>query len=277
MQQFKTLMLREWLQQRQSWLRMAILIPLIGWAILYLFVLKLGIPVGFYANHQPLFNLAIFGLVGQSSLIAVISLIGVLIHIPSLAYRDIDDKSLAFWRSLPVNDGQAVAAPLLMNAIVLPLLSISTAFALGLFLSAPLWLSGLQSDHIQSVLLAFTRVIWGAALGLIWFLPLVLVLAVGNSLVRRWGILLALIAVYVCNNMMSNLIGITPIGNQIDVSMSMVSQLLLPFENDHPSLISSQLSQLPAYIFNLHFLQTIVSIIALVAVLVWQRQRGITA
>lgn len=277
MQQFKTLMLREWLQQRQSWLRIAIAIPLIGWAILYLFVLKLGIPAGFYANHQPLFNLAIFGLVGQSSLIAVISLIGVLIHIPSLAYRDIDDKSLAFWRSLPVNDGQAVAAPLLMNAIVLPLLTISTAFALGLFLSAPLWLSGLQWDHIQSVLLAFTRVIWGAALGLIWFLPLVLVLAVGNSLVRRWGILLALIAVYVCNNMMSNLIGITPIGNQIDVSMSMVSQLLLPFENDHPSLISSQLSQLPAYIFNLHFLQTIVSIIALVAVLVWQRQRGITA
>lgn len=280
MQQFKTLLLREWLQQRRSWLRIALFTPLIGWALLYLFVLKAGVPQGFAYGGTPLLNMASFGLISQSVFIGIIALIGVLINLPSLPYRDQDDKSLAFWRSLPINDAKAVAAPLLMNALLLPLMAISLAFALGLLLSAPLWLYDFQFAVARELILLFNRLVLGTLLGLMWFLPLVLLLTLGNSLLRRWGMLLVIVGVYMLDNVLSNLIGHTPIVDQISLSLRVIQQLMLPFNGAsfvHLALAARQISDLPRYVANVEFLQALAWIATLFAALVWQRKRGLSA
>ncbi|WP_027469770.1 hypothetical protein [Deefgea rivuli] len=280
MQQFKSLLQREWLQQHRSWLSIALFTPLIGWALFYLFVLKAGFPPGFSHGGTPLLNMASLGLIGQSSLIGIVTLVGVLINIPGLPYRDQDDKSLAFWRSLPISDVKAVAAPLLMNALVLPLMAITLAFAMGLLLSAPLWLYDFHFAAARDLILVFNRVVLGALLGLVWFLPLVMLLTLGNSFIRRWGMLLVIVGVFMLDNVMSNVIGHEPIGDQIGLSFSAIKQLIFPFNGasfEHLAFSGQELSNLVLYVANGHFLQALVWTAVLFAALVWQRQRGVTA
>ena len=271
MQQFKTLLLREWLQQRHSWLNIGFGVPLSAWGIFYLFSLKFGLAM---PSIDSLLDVARFGLQMQTTLIGVIAIVGVLINTPGLPYRDQDDKSLAFWRSLPINDAKAVAAPLLMNAILLPLMTISIAAILGTVLSAPLWLSTGQSSDYLAMGLILLKILSYATLGLLWLLPLVLLLALSNSLLRRWGILLMLFLVYALNNVTMNILNQAPISEQISTSFTQIASLMLPFGGGWQQI--GWLDMLRDTL-SWHFLQAQIWTLGLFAALVWQRKRGVTA
>ncbi len=88
MQQFKTLMLREWMQHRQSWLRLGIWIPIIFWAVLYAFLLKFGVPDFQDAQVKDAYLLTNLGLYYQTGCITFLAFIGILLMIPGLPYRE---------------------------------------------------------------------------------------------------------------------------------------------------------------------------------------------
>lgn len=281
MQQFKTLMLREWMQQRQTWIRMGIWIPIIFWAAMYAFLLKFGMPDFQDAQIKDTYLLTNLGLRYQTGFIAFLAFIGILLMIPGLPYRDLDDKSVAFWRSLPVTDSSAVIVPVLMNAIVLPLMAIMTAIALNLLLSAPLWAGDLSFKLGLDLLLVYIGASLQAAFTLLWFLPVVLLLAVGNSLVRRWGIAIVLIGTPTLENMLSRLFNGHLYANFLHVYFSGFNDIqdyvyFLSYFSEHVNL-GLQFTSLLNYIVNWPFFFVLLSSAACLYALILRRKNGQTA
>lgn len=187
---FQTLLLREWLQHRT------------GWLLLGLLPLALAVLAGGFGSVQISADelassvvLAVAGgyVVGLSALAwAVTSL-----QAAGLARRDVQDRSIEFWRSLPVSDVQAVAATVCVNALLVPLAL--TAFALvcslpvgvlialrvfGMNTFAALSIDGL----LPIVLAAVPRFLVGGVLAALWLAPLTLLGMAASAWLKRWGL-----------------------------------------------------------------------------------------
>ncbi|WP_297577345.1 hypothetical protein [uncultured Deefgea sp.] len=281
MQQFKTLMLREWLQQRRSWLLLGLWTPVIAWALLYIVLIYQGMPQFNSATISDAAKVANFGISTQSSMVLYIALIGVLLTIPGLPYRDKDDKSLSFWRSLPINEANAVIVPVLMNALLLPLLAIVLAIGLNLLLSAPLWIPHWTALMGANLLLAFVGFSLQALLALLWFLPLVLLLALGNSTVRRWGIVIVLIGAFMAQSLLGSLSNYAPASRFVDIYFSglfgVMDQIDLGRFLSASSNLSAQVGNLLRFAINPPFIITLLISGLCLTALIWRRKAGQTA
>ncbi len=188
---------------------------------------------------------------------------------------------MAFWRSLPVTDSSAVVVPVLMNAIVLPLMAIMTALSLNLLLSAPLWIGDLSFKLGFDLLLVYIGGSLQAAFTLLWFLPVVLLLAVGNSLVRRWGIAIVLIGTPILENMLSRLFNGHPYANFLHIYLSGFSGIqdnvyFLTYFSEQANL-ALQFTSLLRYLINWPFFFVLLSCTACLYALIWRRKHGQTA
>ncbi|MGL6040187.1 MAG: hypothetical protein ACRC01_03180 [Deefgea sp.] len=281
MQQIKTLMLREWMQHRRSWLLLGMWTPVIAWALLYLVLFYQGMPQFNSASISDAAKVASFGVSAQSSMVLYIALVGVLLTIPGLPYRDKDDKSLSFWRSLPINEAGAVIVPVLMNALLLPLLAIVLAIGLNLLLSAPLWISSWTAQSGVNVLLAFVGFSLQALLSLMWFLPLVLLLALGNSTIRRWGIVIVLIGAFMAQSLLGSLSNYAPASRFVDIYFSGLFGVMNQIELDRflgaGSNIPEQIGNLLRFAINPPFVITLLISGLCLAALILRRKAGQTA
>ncbi|WP_157670750.1 hypothetical protein [Chitinibacter sp. GC72] len=281
MQQFKTLMLREWMQHRKSWLILGLWTPVIAWALLYLLLFYQGLPQFNDATMSDTTKIASFGINAQSGFVFFLALIGVLLTIPGLPHRDKDDKSLAFWRSLPLDDRAAVIAPMLMNGLLLPLMAIITAIVLNFLLSAPLWMASANAELLKNMMLALLGGSLQGLLTLLWFSPLVLLLALGNSVIRRWGMAIVLIGGLLFEIALIRLSNYATGSNFVDIYFSGLFGIMtrvdfLGFLHANANL-PEQISMLTRFIANPQFAAAIiVSVLSLVA-LIWRRKTGHTA
>ncbi|QZA77379.1 hypothetical protein K4H28_13980 [Deefgea tanakiae] len=281
MQQIKTLMLREWMQHRRSWLLLGLWTPVIAWALLYLVLFYQGMPQFNSVTISDAAKVASFGISAQSSMVLYIALVGVLLTIPGLPYRDKDDKSLSFWRSLPINEASAVIVPVLMNALLLPLLAIVSALGLNVLLSAPLWVSGLTASMGVNVLLALLGFSLQALLVLLWFLPLVLLLALGNSTIRRWGIVIVLIGAFMVQSLLGSLSHYAPASRFVDIYFSGLFGVMNQVELERflatDSTLLMQIGNLLRFAINVPFVITLLISGLCLAALILRRKAGQTA
>ena len=203
MNRFVTLMKREWLQHRIGWLVLMVLPTLITLGLGLLDGNGMHVQVdGDGTNLPPLAQLPIplqtLGWVAATSVLAfVLAMLSVLSQMAGVARRDVQDRSVEFWRSLPVGDGQAVGATLLMLLLVLPGLTI-VAGAVGAILVGALSISlhhGFSAWLLQpwwivapGMVLFVLRSLLGLLLAMAWLSPLILLTMAASAWLKRWAI-----------------------------------------------------------------------------------------
>lgn len=200
---FKTLMLREWLQNRWTWVVATSALP-----VLVLLVLPFG-EVRLPDKLPP--SLAAVGVVSISALAAAImAWMTTLFTATGLARRDVQDRSIEFWMSLPSTHGEHFGAQYLMHGLLFPLGAMVLGLGLGL-LTAPLLLVKWQGFATLGA------VSWGTLLGVLalqmalgavalvatalWLAPVVFTLMAASAWVKR----LALPLLVVVGALLANL------------------------------------------------------------------------
>lgn len=187
MQVFKTLLLREWMQHRVGWLALAAL-PLAG-------VLLLLMPFGQVTlGNTPsqlvaVITLGIFaiGTGAQAWLVVALQASG-------LARRDAQDRSIEFWRALPVGDATALSATLVAHQLLMPLAITCVAGVVGLLGAVLVLVRGYGWDAVDLPYLlgmfaaGLPRVVLGGVLASLWASALLLPLMAASAWLKRWGV-----------------------------------------------------------------------------------------
>ena len=202
-QRFRSLMLREWMQHRNGW-RVLMVLPSLLAAALSLFDGR-GIDVRIGDNDTQLSLVSTLPAalqtagwtVATTGLALLLVSLTVLVQLSGLARRDQQDRSIEFWRSLPVSDVQGVGATVLMNLLVLPLIAV-TAALLGAQLVAALaivlhngllaWLQQPWLLLLSSLLLAVARVWLGVLMAVLWLSPVLLLTMAASAWLKRWAL-----------------------------------------------------------------------------------------
>jgi hypothetical protein len=203
MNRFATLMYREWLQHRAGWL----VVMALPSALMLLF--------GLFEGHGLQVNVAdadgalpplhewpaALQTLGWTAAAAVVGLLlaglTVLAQLPGLARRDMQDRSIEFWRSLPTGDAQSIGATLLMHLLVLPglaliagLLGAQVVATLGIVShQGPLvWLQQPWGELLAVGLGLAGRLLLGLLLAVAWLSPLLLLTLAASAWLKRWAV-----------------------------------------------------------------------------------------
>jgi len=189
---FSTLLLREWMQHKRGWL-ITLLLPV------SLFLILVPMPFsqveGLPLEQFPL-QVAVGIMLATAAGVFGIAWISAMFQMPGLARRDVQDRSIEFWLSLPASHTESIGATLLAHALLVPLAALLVGAIAG-----PLMASGMIIR--QAGFAAWATVPWGTALvalvpillratlGVVlmtlWLSPLILLLVAASAWLKRWG------------------------------------------------------------------------------------------
>jgi hypothetical protein len=193
---FRSLLLREWLQHRTGWLVLMLLPSLLMAALSLLDGEGLDVQVGSRISQLPLLLQTLGWTVATTGLALLLVGLSVLFQLPGLARRDQQDRSLAFWQSLPVSDVQGVGATVLMHLLLLPALVVGAALlgaqlvamqAIVLHHGLLPWLQQPWPLLLASLLLVLARLWLGLLLAVLWLSPLLLLSMAASAWLKRWA------------------------------------------------------------------------------------------
>jgi hypothetical protein len=201
---FKTLMLREWMQNRWTWAVVVLLLP-----VLVLVTLPFGTVDFDKAQPPPKMIAGIAIALGMLSS-AMLAWAAVLFMATNLARRDVQDRSIEFWLSLPSTHTEHLGAQYLMHALVFPVAALLVGLTAGLLI-APMvlfkWMGmeavmgadwGAVLSWVGAMLLPS---LFGLVLAAFWLSPVVLGLMALSAWVKR----LALPVIVVVGTFLGNL------------------------------------------------------------------------
>lgn len=203
MDRFVTLMRREWMQHRTGWLVLMAL-PAALMLVLSLFEGR-GVHVSVDGEQGSLPPIGELPLVLQTlgwtvatlAVTGVLAGLAVLAQLPGLARRDVQDRSIEFWRSLPIGDGQSLAATVLMHLLVLPGAALVVAVLAGQAVAllaitvqqGPLaWLAQPWWALLPALLAITVRSLLGLLLAVAWLSPLLLMTMAASAWLKRWAL-----------------------------------------------------------------------------------------
>jgi ABC-2 type transport system permease protein len=191
-ERFNALLLREWMQHKRGWLITLLAPPLIFLVLLAMpFAQVKGIPQGGslgVAVFTPLISAV--GLMGLALLVSGLQW-------PGLARRDVQDRSIEFWLSLPGSHSQSIGATLLTHGLLLPLAALAVGYGFGLLIGPGLLLrhggwAALAAVPWGQMLQASLPLLAGAMVGLVlmmlWLSPFVLAVMAASAWLKRWGL-----------------------------------------------------------------------------------------
>lgn len=224
-----TLLLREWMQHKRGWLIAAFAPPLLFLALLPFSNID-GRPDG----PLEMMALAILGI--TSCAIYAIALVVALFQLPGLARRDVQDRSIEFWLSLPGRPSESVASTVLAHAWLAPVGAAVVGAAFGLPIALSLlgmkfgW-AGTMALHWGEVVMAalplLLRGLVGTVLLTLWLLPLIFVLMAASAWLKRLGVPLVLVGGGVAVAVMHNVYGIGwPLNALLDLNLHINHALL---------------------------------------------------
>lgn len=192
----KTLMWREWLQNRWTWLTVIAVLPAIT---------LLTLPFG-QVGPQSEVKMAVVPFIGIGATALTCVMLAwatVLFMATGLARRDHQDRSIEFWMSLPGRHVEHVGAQYLMHALFFPALALVGGLLLG-FLVAPMAvvkLAGFSAladvpwfTLIFSLVQPVSMALIALVLGAVWMAPVVLVLMAASMWLKRLALPALLIA-----------------------------------------------------------------------------------
>lgn len=210
----RTLMLREWWQHRTGWLvlmglptALFLIAALLGLTVFHDRLsgggsAMMGIDLGDGQAKVPLAQApaALHTLVWSAVVPAftvALAVLAVLFQLPGLARRDVQDRSIEFWRSLPVSDGQALLALLLTHLVVLPVAALAAALigaqlvalvSVGATRGLWAWLTQPWWQILPALLAVGVRSALALLLALMWLSPLLLAAMAASAWLKRWGL-----------------------------------------------------------------------------------------
>ena len=138
---FKTLLQREWMQHRWGWL-LVMFAPLVITLVTLPFGgVQLGPNEGVNAEISAVMlgkASKLMALVWGISTMAVLSLslLAMSFQVSGLARRDVQDRSLEFWMSLPGSHSEHLGATLLAHCLLVPLAALFAGAVSGLVIAA---------------------------------------------------------------------------------------------------------------------------------------------
>ena len=135
--------------------------------------------------------------IGTAAITFVLACLSVLAQLPGLARRDMQDRSIEFWRSLPTSDVESVGATLFTHLLVLPCLAVGAAL-LGAQVVAlvavattqgPLaWLQQPWWLVVPVIAAVFARLVLGFTLAVLWLSPMLLLTMAASAWLKRWAV-----------------------------------------------------------------------------------------
>jgi hypothetical protein len=183
------LLLREWMQHKRGWLLTLALPPALVLALLP-FGEAHGVP------DQPLAAGLITVMATAMALLAI-SALSATFQLPGLARRDVQDRSIEFWLSLPSSHTESLLATLLAHVLLVPLAAVVFGFGIGYVIAAGVALkvagfAGLAAVPWGQVtvlaLPAMLRIAFGVVLALAWLAPLILMVMAAAAWLKRWSV-----------------------------------------------------------------------------------------
>ena len=187
---FSALLQREWMQHKIGWI-----VTLLAPPLLFLLILPFGQVEG-VPQHMPVV-MAMMGVVASMMGVLVICLISATFQLPSLARRDVQDRSIEFWLSLPASHSESIGATLLAHVVLMPLVAAVAGFGWGYLIASALalkvggvatWMSIPWGSVISLSVPLLLRVVFGLVLALLWLAPLVMIVMNASAWLKRWGI-----------------------------------------------------------------------------------------
>lgn len=201
---FKTLVLREWLQNRWTWLIAVCALPLIT-----LLTMPFGtVDIGSRDHELPATQLVLLAWALTGLVCAIMAWLTTLFSAAGLARRDSQDRSIEFWLSLPSTHGEHFAAQYLSHAFLFPVGALVAGLLLGLPLALVVVLkvlgaSGMAAVQWMSVAAGLAAGLPAALLALlaaaVWLAPMLLLIMAASAWLKRLGIpalVVAAIALY---------------------------------------------------------------------------------
>jgi ABC-2 type transport system permease protein len=206
-----TLIRREFWEHRSLWIT-----PLIVAGLLVLTALPIHIGNVFGGDHAAemarpdnrlgVFTLMLWGLTVPQYLIMTIV---VNFYLMDCLYLERKDRSILFWKSLPVSDAMTVISKLLVGLVVVPLGVYVTAMVAGVLFQA-IWAIRVASGSLPDVAVAWDTVAWlkvqglmlyGVIVSMLWFAPLAAALLLVSAWARKnvflWTTLPPVIAIII--------------------------------------------------------------------------------
>lgn len=233
-----TLLLREWMQHKRGWLIAALAPPLLALVLTPIGKVE-GLPLE-QAQLVALSAVLVSALAGYG-----VCLLVALFQLPGLARRDMQDRSIEFWLSLPGRSSESVAATVLAHGWLAPLGGAVAGAVLGLPIGAALLAAEGGSGVVGAVhwgavvsdaLPLLLRGLIGTALMTLWLLPMILVLMAASAWLKRLGVPLVLVGGAVTVGVLHGAYGISAPLDALKAWNVSLSESLV---SDGPSLLEA--------------------------------------
>jgi len=201
---------REFWEHRSLWIT-----PLIvaGLLVLTALPIHIGNVFGDYAEEwaRPDKRLALFMLMiwGQTLPQYLVMTIVVSFYLMDCLYLERKDRSILFWKSLPVSDAMTVSSKLLVGLVVVPLGVFLTAMVAGVLFQV-IWAIRVAYGSLPDVVVAWDTIAWlkvqglmlyGLIMCMLWYAPLAAALLLVSAWVRKnvflWTTLPPVIAIII--------------------------------------------------------------------------------
>ncbi len=255
-----TLMQREWLQYRFTWL-MLLLIP-VALAVLVLGVAQVDLQTD--SGVPPPLALAAGTMAVTLGVMTVLASVSGLLTVIGLARRDHNDRSVEFWLSLPISHTRSLLVPMLVHLVLVPLAAFAAGLLVGLLLSMLLvarvhgltdWFALPAGDVLSSVAVAVVRVGAGWPMLILWLSPLILLAMLMFAWLRRWGPVVLGLALAVGSSRLGEVLGYRMVPDALSAlangaARSLISgnqTVVMPSQPDEAVRFSMQ--QAPSWLF----------------------------
>jgi hypothetical protein len=189
-ERFKGLLLREWMQHKRGWALTLFALP-----VLFLLMLPWG-NMHLGPVEQPL-PIAVSAAVMTGLVMLATCLVVTGLQWSGLARRDVQDRSIEFWLSLPGTHTESLAATLLAHGVLLPMAALLASLGVGAVIAVAVLLkmlgfAGLAGLSVGAwlgmVLPMVLSFVIGVPLMMLWLAPFVLALMAASAWLKRWGL-----------------------------------------------------------------------------------------
>jgi len=209
-----TLARREWLQHRLGWSLMALLPTALIAPLLAVADVDLQGSPALEGPKSAVLGLASLGV--PTALHLAMFWIASLIIVAGLARRDHGDRSVEFWLSMPVGHASALAAPLIVHLLLVPIAALGIGLLSGMLVSLLVvtrvagldaWLALPWVSLIGGSVALAGRLALGVLLATLWLSPVILGVVLLTAWFRRWGLVIGAVGVGMGSGLMDRLLG----------------------------------------------------------------------